>query len=232
MVIQWLPICSVAILEHVSDTWAGALKSHFRGPSDNHDVRYVFLRWIAVQNTCYFQWKRRGMVRGWLCWLWFFLISEHYITLSHPQKILSNFCQLPALVLVEQTHQSYDLLSLSDRKTCKTTTPATFMKRPHTASKQLSCSSMYCLKSGSWKNLEEFTQNLPLPLEPDMSTIISQWNGRFRFRMTCPVTNGESYWEVCWPERWSVEISPFLFSSTRLHLKRDLQTVRELHNYI
>ena len=41
-----------------------------------------------------------------------------------------------------------------------------------------------------------------------MSTIISQWNGRFRFRMTCPVTNGESYWEVCWPERWSVEISP------------------------
>jgi len=79
----------------------------------------------------------------------FFLISEHYITLSHPQKILSNFCQLPALVLVEQTHQSYDLLSLSDRKTCKTTTPATFMKRPHTASKQLSCSSMYCLKSGS-----------------------------------------------------------------------------------
>lgn len=161
-----------------------------------------------------------------------FLISEHYITLSHPQKILSNFCQLPALVLVEQTHQSYDLLSLSDRKTCKTTTPATFMKRPHTASKQLSCSSMYCLKSGSWKNLEEFTQNLPLPLEPDMSTIISQWNGRFRFRMTCPVTNGESYWEVCWPERWSVEISPFLFSSTRLHLKRDLQTVRELHNYI
>ena len=94
MVIQWLPICSVAILEHVSDTWAGALKRHFRGPSDNHDVRYVFLRWIAVQNTCYFQWKRRGMVRGWLCWLWFFFnIRTLYNTLP-PSKDFIQF--LPA----------------------------------------------------------------------------------------------------------------------------------------
>ena len=96
MVIQWLPICSVAILEHVSDTWAGALKSHFRGPSDNHDVRYVFLRWIAVQNTCYFllsMEKKRNGTRMALLIVIFFNIRTLYNTLP-PSKDFIQF--LPA----------------------------------------------------------------------------------------------------------------------------------------